>query len=189
MILKTKFVTPVMDRIIHEVKADTKVKQCLYIFQQSSSTNIVLDFENCSRFNDDIAERLVNSLQPKLERLTVLSNGSTITQQMIDNLPGMILSKLPNLNYFDFLNSDMSDDGAIKIAAIIKTHSSLNYLLLRKSKIGDKGAIQLLNAIKENKSIENLDLYRNEISYKGEQCIGQIAQEIGTYRQFNLNLW
>ena len=188
MILKSKFVTPVMDRIIHQVKDDTKVQQCSDIFQQSSSRDIQLDFENCSKFNDDMARRLVNSLQPKLERLTLLSNGSAITQQMIDTLPGMILSKLPNLNFFDFLNSDMSDDGAIKFAAIISTHSSLNCLLLRKSKIGDKGAIQLLNAIKENKSIEHLEWYRSEISYKGKQSIREIAQEIKTHRKFNLRL-
>lgn len=94
MILKTMFVTPVMDRIIHEVKDDTKVQLCLDIFQQSSSRVIGLDFENCSRFNDGMAKRLVNSLPPKLEKLMVLSNGSAITQQMIDTLPGMILSKL-----------------------------------------------------------------------------------------------
>ena len=156
MILKSKFVTPVIHRIIYEVNDCFKVQQCLDIFRNSSPRDIVLDFENCSRFDDDMARRLVNSLPPKLEELTVLSNGSAVTQQMIDSLPGMILSKLPNLLFFHFSNSNMSDDGAKQIAAIIRTHSSLNHLFLRKSKIGDKGAIQLLDAIKVNKSIKHL---------------------------------
>ena len=136
MILKSKFVTPVIHRIIYEVKDDTKVKQCLDIFRNSSPRDIVLDFEKCSRFNDDMAERFVESLPPTLKELWFFSNGSAVTQQMIDSLPVTILSKLPNLLFFHFSNSNMSDDGVNQIAAIIQTHSSLNHLCLRKSKIG-----------------------------------------------------
>ena len=147
MILKSKFVAPVIHRIIYEVKDETKVQQCLEIFKNSRPRDIVLDFENCSRFNDDIAERLVDSLPPTLEKLWFFSNGSEITQDMIDSLPGMILSKLPNLLFFHFANRNMSYAVAEKMASALRTHRSLNHICLLKSKISDVGAIQLLDAI------------------------------------------
>jgi hypothetical protein len=107
---------------------------------------------------------------------------------MIDSLPGMILSKLPNLLEFIYSNINMSDDGASQIAAIISTHSSLNHMLLRKSKIGDKGVIKLLDAIKVNKSMEHLELYNCEISYKGSQRIEKFEHKIRTHRKFKLNI-
>ena len=188
MILKSKFVAPVIHRIIYEVKDETKVQLCLESFKNSKPRDIVLDFENCGRFNDDIAERLVDSLPPTLEKLWFFSNGSEITQNMIDSLPGMILSKLPSLLEFIYSNINMSDDGAMQIAAIISTHTSLNHILLRKSKISDKGVIKLLEAIKVNKSMEHLELYNCEISHKGSQHIKKIEHKIRTHRKFELNL-
>jgi len=156
-ILKSKFVTPVLHRIIHEVKDKTKVQLCLEIFKNSSPRSIDLDFENCSRFNDDIAKRLVDSLPSTLERLWFSSTGSAVTQDMIDSLPRMMLSKLPNLLHFGYSNINMSDDGASQIAAIISTHSSLKLMQLRESKIGEKGANKILDAIKVNKSMVKSD--------------------------------
>jgi len=157
-ILKSKFVAPVIHRIIYEVNDEIKVQRCLKIFHNSSPRDIVLDFENCNRFNDDIAIRLVDSLPSTLEELWFFSNGSAVTQDMINSLPGMILSKLPNLLFFHFSNSNMSDAVAEKMAAIISTHSRLNLICLKKSKIGDVGAIQLLDAIEVKQSVEYLNL-------------------------------
>ena len=167
MILKSKFVAPVIHRIIYEVKDDRKVQLCLEIFKNSRPRDIVLDFENCSRFNNDIAKRLVDSLPPTLEKLWFFSNGSGVTQDMIDSLPGMILSKLPDLLEFLYSNTNMSDDGAKQFAAIISTHSSLNHILLRKSNIGDVGAIQLRDAFKGNESIKHFEFHKLKQSDTG----------------------
>jgi hypothetical protein len=107
---------------------------------------------------------------------------------MTDSLPGMMLSKLPNLLEFIYSNINMSDDGAKKIAAIISTHSSLNHVLLRKSKISDNGVIKLLDAIKVNESMKHLELYDCEISHKGSQRIEKIEHKIRTHRKFKLSI-
>ena len=167
MILKSKFVAPVIHRIIYEVKDKTKVQLCLEIFKNSRPRDIFLDFENCGRFNDDIAERLVDSLPPTLEKLWFFSNGSEITQDMIDSLPGMILSKLSNLLEFLYSNTNMSDAGAMQIAAIISKHRSLNHILLRKSNIGDEGAIKLRDAIEVNESIKHFEFHKLKQSDTG----------------------
>jgi hypothetical protein len=166
-------VAPVIHRIIYEVEDDTKVQLCLDIFKNSSPRDIFLDFENCSRFNDDIAKRLVDSLPPTLEELWFSSNESAVTRDMIDSLPGMILSQLPNLLFFHFSSSNMSDAVAEKMAAIISTHSRLNLICLLKSKIGDVGAIQLLDAIEVKQSVEYLNLNK-KISDYGRQRIEEI---------------
>jgi hypothetical protein len=107
---------------------------------------------------------LVDSLPSTLEELWFFSNGSAVTQDIIDSLPGMILSKLPNLLFFHFSNSNMSDAGAEKMAAIISTHSRLNHICLLKSKIGDEGAIQLRDAIEVNKSIKHFEFHKLKLS-------------------------
>jgi hypothetical protein len=67
----------------------------------------------------------------------------------------------------------MSDAGAEKMAAAIRTHRSLNHISLLKSKIGDIGAIQLLDAIEVKQSVEYLNLNK-KISDYGRQRIEEI---------------
>ena len=61
----------------------------------------------------------------------------------------------------------MSDAGAEKMAAAIRTHRNLNNICLLKSNIGDEGAIQLRDAFEVNKSIKHFEFHKLKLSDTG----------------------
>jgi len=87
----------------------------------------------------------------------------------------------PHVEHFLLGNNIVGDEGASKIAALIKSKSSpaIKTYYLAGNCFTARGAAQLGNALKQNNSIESLWLKRNPLKAEG---VGQIAQMLEVNR-------
>ena len=90
--------------------------------------------------------------------------------KFLKNSPELPLTKL------DIYESDMGDDGAKLLAAIIKNKTSITTVSFTNSKIGDEGTKALAEAIKNNPdcSIKELVFYGNSIGTDGAKALAEL---------------
>jgi hypothetical protein len=179
-ILRGVFVTPALERIIKEKDIDT-ISRCLDIVQAYNANVIILDLQYCSRFNDDILMKLIDSLPLTLTEFSLWSRGSAVTVNGINLCVGKLmknLMKYPNLSSLDLTWNNIGDNGAKMIADALKDNPSLKMLYLMHNNIGADGAKQIADALKINYSLNTLDFFGNKIDADGKEYLSRIKQEL-----------
>lgn len=105
--------------------------------------------------------------------LTSLDLASTgITVLGAENLAEGILAKPHcHLASLSLLNNDISDDGAVSIAAALHDNTSLSFLNLQANRIGNRGAMQLAAMLELNSSLSQLHVASNAIGHRGAAAL------------------
>ena len=158
--LRGIFITPVLDRIIKYGDVNT-ITRWLAILKESNARILNLNLVNCSRFNDNLLQKLVDSLpSSSLTELRLCWRGSAVTvngiKVLIDRLKDC--SQLVSLNLSE---NNIDDDVAKKIAEILSSLMKLESLYLSNNNIGDIGATTIADGLKANHMLKTLDLRKN----------------------------
>ena len=173
-ILRGIFVIPALERIIKETDVHT-ITRCLEIVKTSNARIIDLSLKDCSRFDDELLIKLVDSLPSTLTEFRLWSKGSAVTVNGINDCLGKLFGCL-QLVKLDMSGNNIDDDGAKMIADSLKINHSLKALYLSSNNIGDDGAKIISDALKVNHSVESLILGSNMI---GDDGVKAIADALG----------
>jgi len=184
-IMRGIFVAPVLERIIKEKDEDTIIR-CLEIVKASNSRIINLNLIRCSRFDDDILIKLVDSLPLTLTYFRLESNKSSVTVNRMNTCLKKIVG-IPQLVRLDLLSNNIDDDGAKQIADALEFNNSLEELNLFMNKIGAFGAEAIANAIKVKGSLVELGMSYNNIGDDGAKAIADALKDIHSLKTLNLD--
>eukprot|EP00934_Nitzschia_sp_Nitz4_P004242 Nitzschia sp. Nitz4//scaffold125_size66327//52148//53992//NITZ4_006138-RA/size66327-processed-gene-0.20-mRNA-1//1//CDS//3329534634//4232//frame0 len=134
-------------------------KECLSFLSNTSLQKLALSRHWGTLKVTDLMVALKHS---KLQQLRYIDNkDGTVERMMISQ------GNLETLKVLDLSGSRTNDEGAVRLAGVLKENSTLHTLRLAHDEIGDAGAKALAEALKTNNALRKLDLEGNTIGGAG----------------------
>jgi Ran GTPase-activating protein (RanGAP) involved in mRNA processing and transport len=92
-----------------------------------------------------------------------------------------------NIRFLDLSDNNLTHNGSIMIANMIKNNQSLLYINLAKNNIGDAGILYVIKALLDNKSLASIDISQNNISQSQTKLFADFIIDTDSISYLNLS--